>query len=134
MTREVYIGFPYPYLLTNQFYHQKKGFGIFTGDQLGTNVSRLQSINVMKINVILIMIKSIPLFLSYMYQMKTALITAWKWNWMFKNTEKVLGHFWAWSIYILYKDFKVSISKQILENSKQYWTLNVEVRSFWRLL
>lgn len=100
----------------------------------GTNVSRLQSINVMKINVILIMIKSIPLFLSYMYQMKTALITAWKWNWMFKNTEKVLGHFWAWSIYILYKDFKVSISKQILGNSKQYWTLNVEVRSFWRLL
>lgn len=100
----------------------------------GTNVSRLQSINVLKINVILIMIKSIPLFLSYMYQMKTALITAWKWNWMFKNTEKVLGHFWAWSIYILYKDFKVSISKQILDNSKQYWTLNVEVRSFWRLL
>lgn len=78
MTREVYIGFSYPYLLTNQFCHQKKGFGIFTGDQLGTNVSRLQSINVMKINVILIMIKSIPLFLSYMYQMKTALITAWK--------------------------------------------------------
>lgn len=61
MTREVYIGFSYPYLLTNQFYHQKKGFGIFTGDQLGTNVSRLQSINVLKINVILIMIKSIPL-------------------------------------------------------------------------
>lgn len=28
------------------------------------------------------------------------------------------------------KDFKVSISKQILDNSKQYWTLNVEVRSF----
>lgn len=28
------------------------------------------------------------------------------------------------------KDFKVSISKQILDNSKQYWTLNVEVQSF----
>lgn len=27
------IGFSYPYLLTNQFYHQKKGFGIFTRDQ-----------------------------------------------------------------------------------------------------
>lgn len=78
MTREVYIGFSYPYLLTNQFYHQKKGFGIFTRDQGPMFQGYIQSINVLKINVILIMIKSIPLFLSYMYQMKTALITAWK--------------------------------------------------------
>lgn len=28
------------------------------------------------------------------------------------------------------KDFKVSISKQILDNSKQYRTLNAEVQSF----
>lgn len=99
----------------------------------GTNVSRLQSINVLKINVILIMIKSIPLFLSYMYQMKTALITCLEMKLNVSKHRKSSRSFLN-MIDLHIKDFKVSISKQILGNSKQYWTLNVEVRSFWRLL